>query len=546
MNTITTTNPTIVSRDVGNFDELSAILQDYVAKNIFVATGVLFRVGFKNKHTLFENYLKIFEEGEVRQNYNCNCCKSFLHRYGGLVTIHPDTGVTTSVIWDETIVPEFYKENVKALRLLVEGANVREVFYRPRNISMLGLSESGGFQHFTIPAKHIKDAPSEFESVSSSISLSIENYKILSKHLAKFTPDALETANVLFESSAELKGYTTHAKNIAWVNSLKTKLSKMNGIHFKNLIWYEVATQSQGRLKFANTVGGEFVTSLQEGKPVNEVIRAFKAMVRPDVYMRPTALPTEGNIAAGERIIKELGLASALKRRYLRFDELPSFVWVPPVQAVTEVTEDVGVFSHLKAKDTISKLADNLGVINGETITWERFEKEILPKADKLHTTFSNAPYNITTYVTAADPEAKPIIAWDKEDNRNPISNYAYSQGSFPREWNLLIGKPIEVIGISIPGEDFTKEEKSGTRYLILKEAKETRISGLALFPEILRNELHSVRATIESYSQKGIIEGIDDSVGAIVLYANSPSINIQLVVTVGKFQTKYTIDRMR
>ena len=39
---------------------------------------------------------------------------------------------------------------------------------------------------------------------------------------------------------------------------------------------------------------------------------------------------------------------------------------------------------------------------------------------------------------------------------------------------------------------------------LVIADARETKQSGSALFPEFLKAELHGIRATIEAYSKKG------------------------------------------
>ena len=48
---------------------------------------------------LFEVYLQSFEDHAERQYHNCNCCRSFIHRFGSLVTIAED-GLSFSTIYD--------------------------------------------------------------------------------------------------------------------------------------------------------------------------------------------------------------------------------------------------------------------------------------------------------------------------------------------------------------------------------------------------------------------------------------------------------------
>ena len=52
---------------------------------------------------------------EARQHYNCNACRHFVNRYGGLVKIDEKTGKQTPVMWPETV-PPFFADAVKKIR----------------------------------------------------------------------------------------------------------------------------------------------------------------------------------------------------------------------------------------------------------------------------------------------------------------------------------------------------------------------------------------------------------------------------------------------
>jgi len=71
----------------------------------------LFKVDI-DRDEIFNVYLNSFEEDD-RQFYNCNCCKSFLRQYGGIVAIKD--GVVES-IWDIDTPEEEYAQSAKALK----------------------------------------------------------------------------------------------------------------------------------------------------------------------------------------------------------------------------------------------------------------------------------------------------------------------------------------------------------------------------------------------------------------------------------------------
>lgn len=110
-------------------------------------------------------------------------------------------------------------------------------------------------------------------------------------------------------------------------------------------------------------------------------------------------------------------------------------------------------------------------------------------------------------FTTSVDPMDPPLFKWDNEDNRNPLSWYTYTGGTMPGQWNLPHGF-VQVKAVSqYPSELAGMGYLGSGIMLVLNGARDTRQSGLALFPSLLRGELHEVRATIEAYSAKGKIQ---------------------------------------
>ncbi len=55
-------------------------------------------------------------------------------------------------------------------------------------------------------------------------------------------------------------------------------------------------------------------------------------------------------------------------------------------------------------------------------MTWEKFARTVLPDAEtiELYVPAEAAPY--VAMVTAANPQAPPILQWDRAERRNPVS----------------------------------------------------------------------------------------------------------------------------
>jgi hypothetical protein len=533
-----------------SFRIFNADLQAHVDDQLATNNGIVFMVELGSRSALFDSYLQGFEEGHDRQWHNCSCCKSFLRRYGGLVTVNPTTGETKALLWDETKVSDYFAPAVKRVRELVEAAPIRSVFYPERGVKDLGEYKKGNFNHFCVLTNGFKTPRNTYLSIQSQMASSPESFKTLSQHLAAFDQLNIDNCAVFFENDATLKNYPHFVDGIKWFADLKRRKDAIrNSKLARNLVWYAVATESPGRLVFGNTVGGTFIENVTKNMPFEDAKRAFLAMVDPRFYQRPQVAATSGNIEQAEQIIAKMGLASALKRRFFRFDEITQFKWQPkaPAPAADEATG--GVFGHLKPKDA-APAAQNLPSIDGGTVTWRRFAEEVLPKADELHVMMNAfVPYKLLIPTTAVDPEAKPILSWDREDRRNPVSAYVHIQGLPPRHYNLDATRPIKVKAISVFPELLATDEveTSHTAFVVLEGAYDaSNGKGLALFPQILRQELHGVRATIEQFSNQGELEGREQGCAGIAIPEGDCQLGIQIVVTSGAAKTRYFIDRVK
>ena len=80
----------------------------------------------------------------------------------------------------------------------------------------------------------------------------------------------------------------------------------------------------------------------------------------------------------------------------------------------------------------------------------------------------------------------------------------------------------------------------------LMENARETRTAGAALFPEILREELRAVRATIEAYSRSATMHGLAEGTACgLMLDAGSKGAwNAQVRVRSGGRVITYNLDR--
>ena len=160
-----------------------------------------------------------------------------------------------------------------------------------------------------------------------------------------------------------------------------------------------------------------------------DVIKArFEAKMQPEQYRRAQVAPSAGTIKQAERLFEQLGLAPALQRRYARLDELPisGMLWMsrPTKQAQAE---SGGLFGHITPKQPTPAPTVDIAR-TAITITWEKFQRVVLPNAQRMEVLIPHSANHFAALVTAADETAPPILKWDTPTARNPFSWY-YAAG---------------------------------------------------------------------------------------------------------------------
>ena len=104
---------------------------------------------------------------EARQHYNCNACRHFVNRYGGLVKIDEKTGKQAPVMWPEKA-PAFFSEAVKKIRRKVSAATVTGVFITSER--QLGTPVTGSWEHMAVkvpePMVHRKRLKNAFQEAA--------------------------------------------------------------------------------------------------------------------------------------------------------------------------------------------------------------------------------------------------------------------------------------------------------------------------------------------------------------------------------------------
>jgi hypothetical protein len=489
----------------------------------------LFTTDAKN---LWDLYLDSIEDPVLRQQSNCRTCQRFIEQFGGLVALIED-GAMISPIWDFVDTPPKYlQKSIIQLEAAVYHSRVTGVFLSPDK--NLGIPETGPWRHFALTQERIRFSGTKFR-VEQKMAEKREDFKNVCRALEVYKLPHLETALRLLESDTLYRSEKILGQ-AQWLHSLQSKRLSTYGPARNNITWFAIATAPAGFCHPRSSVIGTLLDDIAALKSLDEVKRAFAAKMHPLSYQRPQALPSAGAIAAAEKLVQELGIERSLPRRFARLDELLT-IW-DPAPAVEQPVVSNGVFGHLKSKDTIE--SPNYA-IPAQTMTWQKFEANVLHTANRIEL---RAPTHgsYTAFLTAVNSDAPLIFQWN-----NPISWYRWFGGAPASQFNVNGGKFVEVEAViwqpSLWGNSECEHHGESVTF-ILAGARESRQAGAALFPEILKSELHPIRSVIEAYSKDAKIEGMDQSHAAGLMLPKGQNWNVVVRVWRDGCSLDYVLDR--
>jgi hypothetical protein len=399
--------------DVDEFPGLLAAIQRRFAAH---AEGPLF---FTAATDLWPTFLANMPE-PLRQHYTCHACRHFVERFGSLVAID-DAGRLTSALWADDA-PSGFAAAFKALAEAVTRAEVDGVLVPATRVLGTPASPPAAdgkvWTHFSVEVPRVHSHA--LLSAGQVKAERKEDWRMLTRGLAEFPQALTERALVLLNSgtlyrSEKCIGVAT------WLVALHRQLAAAKTPRHRDaLVWRAAATAPPGFAHVRSGMIGTLLEDLAAGLDSAAIKRRFDEKMAPDQYMRAQVAPAAGNIAQAEKAIAGLKASGALARRYARLADLSHFLWRP--QAAQ--SGPGSVFGHLtpKVKTRPDKLA-----LPQQTLTWDKFARTVLPGAVAIEAQVPAGSERFMALVTATNPDAPPILQWDAEGQRNPISWYYHA-----------------------------------------------------------------------------------------------------------------------
>ncbi|SFG45531.1 hypothetical protein SAMN05518865_112131 [Duganella sp. CF458] len=489
---------------------------------------------------LFDAYLQACADPAERQKRTCSCCRKFIERFGGLATVGDD-GQLVPALWDIEDVPEPYREALVALQRKVRRASISMPFLSGE--AVFGKPEKGGWHHFAVKSGKVF-ASNGLDNAFQAASARRQAFDSVRRALDEYTPSTCATALRLLKDDA-LANSEAALGQAQFLVDLHAARDSVDGQQGKdNIVYRMVATAPTGFCHPRSSMIATLLDDIATGKSFEEAAASWAAKMHPLRYLRPQAAPTAGAIKAAEAAFEKLGAGTALQRRYATMADILETVWLPKTAPKQEAKG--GLFASIIPKGVSARTTSMMAPAT--VMTLDKFRRTVLPDADKIEMA---APAGRTSFValtSAVHADARPILQWDNDSQRNPVAWYIYHGGSSASDFNLC-GGFYEVTAMTLPPHAWLGQvhpQQGEGIVLLLKNARDLRKCGghSAIFPSCLKGEFHGFRSTIEAYSNTNSLAGFGEDNVAGLLLSKGDQYQVTLRVTSGDQVSDYRLDR--
>ena len=361
---------------------------------------------------LWETYLTAFPNGanpiyRKRTEHDCSCCRQFVKNIGAVVAIIDNKLVS---IWDIAPTHSPYDEVAKTLANKVRAYEISDIYLHyersvvtDKNFEQL-VDGQKTWEHFhvTLPSTCVRTKDS-IPTEKGTKRGYVEQFK---RAVTTITRESINTVLELISQNSIYRGQEHEGlvKAFSQVHQQFWATEKMGNTFF----WQESSVLSVPVLTIRNTVIGTLLVDLSDGVPLERAVASFEAKVAPANYKRPTAVVTQSMIAKAKEKIQELGLLSALERRYATMDDIKvGNILFASTTARRTITKDVfdTLASEVKAKPKLDKV---------EGVSIEKFLSDILPTAASIEVLVENRhASNLVSLVAPVDHTAPSLFKWN-------------------------------------------------------------------------------------------------------------------------------------
>ena len=425
--------------------EFAKTIQAKFDKMISEGNGKLFRSSLTGNQ-IWDLYMASFPNDPIFRDpessvHNCNSDKSFLRRYGNIVSINDDFEITTffDVLLEKD---DEYFDFVRSITPKLQQAEVSEVFVEtlddlkkskfdeckktqshfqlgiPKNVKrytkeeaekfgVVKPNETRTFYHFNlvIPKCYVSTGN---KSVESLMAAPRDNKNVFMRAMDEIPLATLELVRDLIAQGSLLDG-DTHLHKVQAMIPLKRAYDELSGAKKDNFCW--LSSSDFQFAKFKNELIGVLCSELAEGVELNKACRAWNKRVDPANYMKAVAPFTEKQKKAAEKFVIENGYQDSFNRRLATLTDI-SVDEILHVNNGSGEVKDVSIFDNLKPTKSHQHKKNQFEGIGEVSI--EKFHNEILPNCTGIEAYLENRHVNnMVTMTNASGTDGKPMFKWN-------------------------------------------------------------------------------------------------------------------------------------
>jgi hypothetical protein len=372
---------------------------------------------------LYEKYLESFPEGtnpifKTNTEHDCSCCKQFIRRAGAVISIGEDHKVRT--VWDRAAdgAPAFYRQVAVQMRDAVMSVGVKDLFRVGYSETCLGATQTRSLEKNTQRAltwNHLYTGEIPRTLRVASPDQVRGDYRttvqVFERGLTELKPDAVEMVRSLINSNALYRGEEHKPALLEFQKMQREYLSLGYDEKRSFFAWANAGSRAA---RFRNTVIGTLVQDLSEGQDLERAVKSFETKVAPQNYKRTTALITPMMIKQAMEKIEELGLESALERRFAVIGDIS----VNDVKWVDGAAKPLmkGGIGDMLMKHASSNKPASKDEERAEDISLDDFMTRILPEVTGMEVLFKNdLAGNLMSLTAPKHPEPKQLFRWDND-----------------------------------------------------------------------------------------------------------------------------------
>lgn len=348
---------------------------------------------------------EIFRE---RTEHDCSCCKNFIRNLGSIVSIQ-DGLVQT--VWDNFAdLPHPYNVVSERLSQLLQAELVTGVYRTKEHaygaeqtLEALGEGQVKRWHHFYGAADrfHDKDAATKASEINSTIA-------VFQRGLNEIKADAVALVLELIDSNALYRG----EEHRATVQGFSDLLAKFWTYDFSARLLYPYEHFTKHGARIRNSSIGQLLLDLSGGMDLEEAVRKFEAMVAPANYKRTTALITPAMIKSALTKLNELGLESAVTRRFAKLSDVSinNVIWANG-SAKAMMKGDLA--SMLMASPQVKPAGKNPEPM---TVSIAEFMANVVPDTTDMNLLVSNKfTSNLVSLTAPTDAAAGQLFQWPNQ-----------------------------------------------------------------------------------------------------------------------------------